>query len=91
LRRGSTRFDHFGERRFLEVRRALHGLDEIGNQIHPALINILHLRPGAVGSLRQPDDAIVAAAAGHPTIISSNKPIAIKPPQPKAHFFMTQP
>ena len=52
----------FGERGFFEVRRAGDGRDEIGHQVGPALINVLHLRPLAVDALRQLDQMVIAAA-----------------------------
>ena len=52
----------FRERGFLEIGRAGNGRDQIGDEIGPALIDVLHLRPLAVHRLRQSDQVIVTAA-----------------------------
>ena len=42
----------FRQRGFLEIGRAGNGGDEIGDEVGPALIDVLHLRPLAVHALR---------------------------------------
>ena len=62
LCRLGTRFDNRGEDVLLLRRIALHGSDEIGNEIGAALILILDIRPARFGLLLQSRDSIVAAA-----------------------------
>src|SRR4051812_33943359 len=51
-------FGDLDERRLLEVRRALHGLYEIGDQIEAALVIVLNLRPLCVDGLVELDDVV---------------------------------
>jgi len=62
LAHAGARICHFGQRRFFKIGRALHGLDEIRNQIGATLIDRLHVRPFLVHVLLQRDETIVSSA-----------------------------
>ena len=54
---------HFRQRRFFEVRRAGHGIDEVRDQIGAPLVDRLHVGPLLVHVLFQRDQPIVTATA----------------------------
>jgi len=61
-----ARFGHRGQRRLLEVGRALDGLDEIGDQVGAALVNVLDLGPLPLHRLVQMYQPVVAADRPQP-------------------------
>ena len=62
LRRLGARLDHRGQDAFLLLGIALHGGDQIGDEIGAALIVVLHVRPFRLGLLLVGRDGVVAAA-----------------------------
>ena len=78
LRRGATvvgidlnlrcfgpRFDHLGKNLALLRRIAFHSVDEIGDEIGPALILVLHLAPGGLGGFLLGRDRVDSASGKH--------------------------
>ncbi len=62
----AARLDHLGERRLLEVGRPLDRGDEVGDEVGPALVDVLHLRPLALDGLLGPHEAVVDTHEVHP-------------------------
>ena len=50
----APRLHHLVERRPLEVGGPLHGGDQVGDQVRPTLIDVLHLRPLRLTASREP-------------------------------------
>ena len=57
-------FGNVFERGFFEVGSALDGLDEVGNEVQPALVDVLDLGPLAIDGLGEAGEAVVAANDG---------------------------
>jgi hypothetical protein len=55
--------DHVGKCRFLEIRRALNGANQIGNEISAALVNILNVCPASIDLLLQAYQPVVSSTA----------------------------
>src|SRR3546814_4107796 len=61
LRRRGARLDHALERRLFDLRRALRGFDEVGDQVGAPLIGGLDIRPLGLCSLFLGGNAVDAA------------------------------
>ncbi len=85
--RGPRRGD-FRQRGFLEIGRAGNGGDEIGDEVGPALIDVLHLRPLAVHALRQFDEMVVTAARRQAIRIKTRRPSTTRTPRTMTSFFI---
>src|SRR6185369_12440758 len=55
----AARLDHLGERGLLVARRSLDARHQVRDQVGPALIDVLHLRPLRVHRLARADQAVV--------------------------------
>ena len=68
-----TRVCYLGQGGFLKICRALHGVDQVRDQIRAALIHILHLRPALIDLLLQTNQPIIAASYSAPANQNNEK------------------
>src|SRR5205085_1689491 len=67
------KFPRSTEIRFFKIGRALHGVDQVRDQVRAPLIYILHLRPALIDFLLQTNQSIIAAGDSAPADQNNEK------------------